>query len=100
VHVYVRIARFEGGDAAGADATIARIREQMESDSPPPGLEGATRVLILFDKEKGLGLGMTFFDSQEDMRRGDEALNAMSPEGSARRTSVEMYEVALDQQIS
>jgi hypothetical protein len=98
--VYVRIARFEGGDAAGSDATIARVREQMESDSPPPGLEGAKRVLILFDKDKGRGLGMTFFDSEEEMRRGDEALNAMSPEGSAQRTSVEMYEVGLDQQIS
>jgi hypothetical protein len=43
---------------------------------------------------------MTFFDSEEEMRRGDEALNAMSPEGSAQRTSVEMYEVGLDQQIS
>jgi hypothetical protein len=96
--VYVRVARFEGGDAEGADRTIARIREQ--TDSPPPGLEGAKRILVLFDREKGLGLGLTFFDSEEELRRGDEALNAMSPEGSARRTSVEMYEVGLDHQFS
>ena len=98
--MYVRIARFDGGDAAGADATLARVREQLDSGNPPPGLEGAKRVLMLFDTEKTRGIGMTFFDSQEEMRRGDEALNAMSPEGSAQRTSVEMYEVALDQQIS
>jgi hypothetical protein len=93
--VYVRIARFEGGDDTGAQQTIERIKDQPR----PPGLEGAKRVLILFDREKGLGLGMTFFDTEEDMRRGDEALNAMSPEGSARRASVEMYEVGLDQQF-
>lgn len=93
--MYVRIARFEGGDEAGAQQTIDRIKDQPR----PPGLEGAKRVLILFDREKALGLGMTFFDTEEDMRRGDEALNAMSPEGSARRASVEMYEVALDQQF-
>ena len=98
--MYVRIARFDGGDAAGADATLARVREQLDSGNPPAGLEGAKRVLMLFDTEKTRGIGMTFFDSQEEMRRGDEALNAMSPEGSAQRTSVEMYEVALDQQIS
>jgi hypothetical protein len=40
---------------------------------------------------------MTFYDTEEDMRRGGEALNAMNPEGGARRTSVEMYEVAIDQ---
>ena len=93
--MYVRIARFEGGDETGAQQTIERIKDQPR----PPGLEMAKRVLILFDREKGLGLGMTFFDTEEDMRRGDEALNAMSPEGSARRESVEMYEVGLDQQF-
>jgi hypothetical protein len=96
--VYVRMARFEGGDSAGADATIGRIREQM--DNPPPGLEGAKRILILFNREKGLGVGMTFFETEEELRRGDEALNAMSPEGAAKRTAVEIYEVGLDHQFS
>lgn len=94
--MFVRIARFEGGDAEGADRMIARIREDTQQ-APPPGLEGARRVMMLLDRESGSGLGLTFFDTQEDMQRGDEALNAMSPEGGARRTSVEMYEVGLDQ---
>ena len=34
------------------------------------------------------------------MRRGDDALNAMIPQRtSGRRTSVEMYEVAIDEQM-
>jgi hypothetical protein len=96
--VYVRIARFEGGDLAKADQAVARVREQMQGERPP-GLEGAKRLLMLIDRENGRGLGLTFFESEEDMRRGDEALNAMSPQGSARRMSVEMYEVGIDQEL-
>ena len=33
------------------------------------------------------------FESEEAMRRGDEALNAMTPDGTERRTSVEFFEV-------
>ncbi len=96
--MYVRIARFEGGDLAQADQAVARVREQMQGERPP-GLEGAKRLLMLVDSENGRGIGMTFFDTEDDMRRGDEALNAMTPQGSAQRTSVEMYEVAIDEQL-
>ncbi len=97
--MYVRIARFEGGELAEADQAVERVRQQMEGERPP-GLEGAKRLLMLIDRQNGRGLGVTFFDSEEDLRRGDEALNSMSPQGDARRVSVEMYEVAIDQQLS
>ena len=42
---------------------------------------------------KAFDLGVTLFESEEAMRRGDEALNAMNPGGTERRTSVEFYEV-------
>jgi hypothetical protein len=100
--MYVRIARFEGGDPAEADQTIAAVKQMVESDTPE-GLEGATRFVMLIDRQNGRGLGVTFFDDEEGMRRGHEALNAMNPTGamnpegtSGRRTSVEMYEVAID----
>ena len=96
--MYVRIARFEGGDLGDADQAVARVREQMQGERPP-GLEDAKRLLMLIDRQSGRGLGVTFFATEEDMRRGDEALNAMNPEGGARRTSVEMYEVGLDEQF-
>ncbi len=96
--MYVRIARFEGGDPAETDRAVARVRNQLRSERPP-GLDGAKRMLMLVDKQNGRGLGAMFFDTEDDMRRGDEALNAMNPEGSARRTSVEMYEVAIDDQL-
>ena len=48
---------------------------------------------MLVDRATGKGIGLTLFDSEDAMRRGDEALNAMSPGGTERRTSVEFFEV-------
>jgi len=94
--VFARIARFEGGDPDRFAATRERIQSEMSAGNAPPGLEGCTEVMMLVDREAGTGLGITMFDTEEDVRRGDEALNAMSPgEGSGRRSSVEIYEVAL-----
>jgi hypothetical protein len=43
---------------------------------------------------------LTFFDSNDDMRAGDRALNEMTrPAGATgQRTSVELYEVAIDKE--
>ena len=54
------------------------VRGEVESGETPVGLEGA-RMLMLVNCETGKGLGVTLFDSEEAMRRGDAALNAMSP---------------------
>jgi hypothetical protein len=50
---------------------------------------------MLVDRENARGLGVTLFENEEDLRRGDEALNAMSPavDAGQRRASVEIYEV-------
>jgi heme-degrading monooxygenase HmoA len=89
--MYARVATFES-DPADIDKAIEMVRGEVESGDTPPGLEGA-KMLMLVSRETGRGLGVTLFDSEEAMRRGDEALNAMSPGGSERRVSVEFYEV-------
>jgi hypothetical protein len=89
--VYARVATFES-DPAKVDDAINLVRAEVESRETPPGLEGA-KMLMLVNRESGKGLGVTLFESEEAMRRGDEALNAMSPGASERRTSVEFYEV-------
>jgi hypothetical protein len=89
--MYARVASFEG-DSAGVDDSIRAVRAAVESSETPPGLEGA-KMLMLINRETGNGLGITLFESEEAMRRGDEALDAMDPAGSERRTSVEFYEV-------
>jgi hypothetical protein len=89
--MYARIATFES-DPANVDDAISMVRGQVESGDTPPGLEGA-KMLMLVNRETGKGLGVTLFESEEAMQRGDESLNAMNPGGTERRTSVEFYEV-------
>jgi hypothetical protein len=89
--MYARIATFES-DPSSVDAAIETVRAEVESGNTPEGLEGA-KMLMLVNRESGKGLGVTLFDSEDAMRRGDEALNAMNPGTSERRTSVEFFEV-------
>ena len=88
--MFARVATFES-DPANVDDAITMLRAQVAGDTPA-GLEGA-KMLMLIDRETGKGLGVTLFESEEAMRRGDEALNAMNPGSSERRTSVEFFEV-------
>lgn len=89
--MYARVATFES-DPAELDDAIGMVRGEVESGNTPAGLEGA-KMLMLINRDSGKGLGVTLFESEEAMRRGDEALNAMNPGGGERRTSVEFYEV-------
>jgi hypothetical protein len=89
--MYARVATFDS-DPAEMDEAVRMVRAEVESGQTPEGLEGA-KMLMLVNRETGKGIGVTLFDSEEAMRRGDAALNAMSPGGSERRTSVEFYEV-------
>ena len=89
--MYARIATFES-DPANVDDAIKMVRSEVESGNTPAGLEGA-KMLMLVNRQTGKGLGVTLFESEEAMRRGDAALNAMSPGTTERRTSVDFYEV-------
>ena len=88
--MYARVATFES-DPADVDSAIEMVRSEVQGNTPA-GLEGA-KMLMLVNRETGKGVGITLFDSEEALRRGDEALNAMNPGGTERRTSVEFFEV-------
>ena len=92
--MYARVATFES-DPARVDDAIEMVRSEVDSGETPPGLEGA-KMLMLVNRETGKGVGITLFDTEEAMRRGDEALNAMNPGGSERRVSVEFFEVPVE----
>ena len=89
--MHARVATFES-EPSKVDDAIAMVRGQVDSGETPPGLEGA-KMLMLVNRETGKGVGVTLFESEDAMRRGDEALNAMNPGGTERRLSVEFYEV-------
>ena len=87
-----RVATFEG--ETGGSEQIEQIRSEVESGNRPPGLEDAKGVLML-SGEGGKRLAITFFEDDEGMRRGDAALNEMTPVGTGTRSSVEFYEVSI-----
>ena len=90
--MWARVARFEG-DPGSIDARIERLRATIESGDVPVGLAEA-KFLMLVDRESGDMLGVTLFDSEEALRKGDEAMNAgLGNAGS--RASVDFYEVPL-----
>jgi hypothetical protein len=110
--MYVRAARFEGMEASQIDEEIAALRRQIEAASggempegaPPEAkvlMETVVRFMQLVDRESGTSLALSFCRTEDDLRRADEALDAMSPPaGAGRRTSVDRYEVAIDQSFS
>jgi hypothetical protein len=94
--MYARVARFEGGEAEAIRQSAAEINSRAAS-GPPEGVP-STGFTLLIDPENGRGLAVGLFETEDDLRKGDETLNSMDPpgEGMGRRTSVETYEVAVD----
>jgi exopolysaccharide biosynthesis protein len=89
--MYARVATFNMGE--GVDEAIQQVRSDVENDNRPPGLEDAKGMMMLIDRSSGKAMGITLFDSEDALKRGDEALNAMSPTGGGSRTGVEFYEI-------
>ena len=103
--MWVRVARFEGGTAQGLEAEMTRSKEvlgEFRNGGLPPGLEGVTRVMEAINRAEGTGLAIIFCDTEEDMRKADEALNNMSPPAGAsgRRVSAGVYEVMHDEAMA
>jgi hypothetical protein len=89
--MYVRVATFEGG--TDVDSAVEQVRGDVQTDNRPPGLEDAKGMMMLVNRETGKGMGIVMFETEEALKRGDEALNAMNPAGEGRRTGVEFYEM-------
>jgi hypothetical protein len=86
-----RVVSFEG---VSKERVEEMKREMSEGDRPDD--IPATEVVVLHDPETEKSLVVVFFESEDDYRRGDEALSAM-PAGDTpgRRTSVSKYDVAV-----
>jgi hypothetical protein len=92
--MYARVSKWEGGDAQSIQEAADRISSQ---DGPPEGVP-AQRLVMLTDSS-GNVLMIPFFETEEDLKKGDETLKGMSPPGNiGELKSVEMYEVKLDLQ--
>ena len=94
--MYARVARWEGHTPDELRQIAQDINERAGS-GPPEGVP-AKGFMMLVDYENGRNLSVALFETEDDLRKGDEALNAMNPPGnpSGRRVGVEIYEVAVD----
>jgi hypothetical protein len=88
------LARVVTFDGVGKDR-IEQMRQEMSGNEAPPDVP-ATEIVVLHDAEAEQSVVIVFFESEDDYRRGDEALNAM-PAGDTpgSRTSVKKYDVAI-----
>ena len=93
--MYARIVRFTGGDADQIAQNVAEIKERSAS-GPPEGVP-STGIRFCTDKDNGVVVVVAFFDTEEDMRKGHEVLEGMSPpQGSmGERSSVDLTEVEI-----
>jgi hypothetical protein len=94
--MYARVAKWEGGEADALRRSAEEVNAQAGA-GPPEGVP-AKGFLMLIDPESGRSMGISLFETEDDLRQGDAALKAMNPSSDrvGHRTSVETYEVGVD----
>lgn len=87
------LARVVTFDGVNSDR-MAEMQREMEGGERPEDIP-AKEIVVLHDADAEKSLVIVFFDNEDDYRRGDAALNAMSTDDTpGRRTSVSRYDVA------
>lgn len=107
--MHVRVARFEDVDVGQIEENYAEFRKMLRSEERPEWMpeevfatlrEKVRRVVSLADRDAGVTLDMTFTDSAEDARSVHEALDSLNPPDMVgRRSSAEIFELVLDEQL-
>jgi len=90
-----RVTTFEGGTADGIRAAVEQLRSDI-TQGPPPGVK-SNGLTVLVDPDRGRVMMIGMFAGEADLRASESALEEMSPpEGTGKRTSVDVYEVGAD----
>jgi hypothetical protein len=107
--MYVRAARFEGIDTANIDRDLEDFRKMVRMEERPEGMseetyttlrDGIKRVMSLVDRDAGVSLDLVFTGNADDAQRVHAALDSLTPpEGAGKRTSVQTFELLLDEQL-
>jgi hypothetical protein len=107
--MHVRAARFEGINTDNIDRDIEEFRKMVRMKERPDGMseeafttlrDGVKRVMSLVDRDAGVSLDLVFTGSADDAQRVHEVLDGMSPpEGAGKRTSVQTYELLMDEDL-
>ena len=85
-----RVVSFDGVSSE----RMAEMQREMEGNERPENVP-AKEIVVLHDPEGETSLVIVFFETEDDYKRGDEALSAM-PAGDTpgTRSSVAKYDVA------
>jgi hypothetical protein len=87
--MYARVASFENFDVSKIDELIAGVAERARRGSDLPD---AKRAILLLDREAGKSVGITFFETEEAIRRAEPVFERMGDEipeeQRGKRTSV------------
>ena len=74
---------------------MAEMQREMQASGERPDNVPAKEIVVLHDPQAEKSVVILFFESDEDYRRGDEALNAMpASDTPGKRSSVAKYQVA------
>ena len=93
--MYARVVRFTDVDTSQVD----RIKSQVEDNDPPEGMPPTT-MRIVVDESQSTAAVMQFYESESDMQKADEVMNAMdSSDTPGTRASVDKGEVVVEGQI-
>jgi hypothetical protein len=86
-----RVVAFEG---VSSDR-IEDMKREMGEGERPEGVP-ASEIIVLHDADSEKSLAIVFSETEDDYRRGDEALNAMpAADTPGKRASVTKYDVAI-----
>ena len=87
---FARVVTFDGVNSDRMAEMQSGMQESERPDNVP-----AKEFIVLHDPEAEKSVVILFFDTEDDYRRGDEALNAMpTSDTPGERTSVAKCEVA------
>jgi hypothetical protein len=104
--MHARIATFESTDAAADEKLL--MDQAMDIAQPIiRGMEGIQGHMELFDRRSGKALSISLFDTEENAVAAEpifdeempKALGELMQQFSARRTSVERYDVLVDERV-
>jgi hypothetical protein len=93
--MYARVVRFTDVDSAQID----RIKSDVANNEPPEGMP-PTKLQIVLDESQGTAAVLQFYESEADMQKADEVMEAMdSSQTPGTRASVDKGEVVVEGQI-
>ena len=91
--MYARVVRFTDVNPERIDAIAQRVKE---SGGPPEGVV-STGFKLLVDDAQSTAIFVGFFETEEDMRKSAEVLEAMDPgDTPGTRASIDMCEVKVE----